>query len=235
VYPNDARIPPDEEWFYELDDRARGALSRSDLEELLNRSGETASEVRVRQGVDGRWSPFQSHLSGAPATRAPGSTPEWGPESAESVGHRPPPRPVSPTALSGSRDLLRRQLDFGAAIGAWVLLNVIFLYWPQSYARERGYLQTLRAIDVQMHDLRAKPTSDAEWRQFAERTRATLAPVVSDLKKSASSSEPVRQQLLWSARDLIPGTLGPRTKERDQKERLLKQYLDGAQRQIESH
>ncbi len=115
------------------------------------------------------------------------------------------------------------------------MLDVVLLCWPQSYARERGYLKTLRAIEADVQNLRSKPTSDAEWRRLAERTRATLAPIVSALKKSASSSEPVRQQLLWSARDLVPRTLGPRTKERDEQERLLKQYLDGAQREIENH
>ena len=57
--------------------------------------------------------------------------------------------------------------------------------------------------------------------------------MVSDLKKSASATEPIRQQLLWSARDLIPRTFGPRTKERDDVERRLKEYLDGAERQLD--
>ena len=152
------------------------------------------------------------------------------------IGRPPPPQPpVSKTTVSESRGLLSRHWDVAAAIGAWVLLDVVLLCWPQSYARERGYLKTLRAIEADVQDLRSKPTSDAEWRRLAERTRATLAPIVSALKKSASSSEPVRQQLLWSARDLVPRTLGPRTKERDEQERLLKQYLDGAQREIENH
>jgi hypothetical protein len=235
VYPKDVQIPPGEEWYYELDGRAHGPLSRSDLEELLNRSGETASEARVRRGADGPWSPFQSDSSRAGATRAPDSTPERGRESAASVGQLPAQRPMSPTAVSGSRGLLRRHWDVWAAIGACVLLNVMLLCWPQSYTRERGYLQTLQAIDAEVQDLRAKPASDAEWRQFAERTRATLSPIVSDLKKSASSSEPVRQQLLWSARDLIPRTLGPRTKERDEQESRLKQYLKNAQRELDSN
>ncbi len=67
VYPNDAPIPPGEEWFYELDGRVHGPLSRADLDELLNGSGETALQVRVRHRTDGPWRPFRT-ASVAPAS-----------------------------------------------------------------------------------------------------------------------------------------------------------------------
>jgi hypothetical protein len=235
VYPKDATIPPGEEWYYEIDGRAHGPLSRTDLEELLNRGGETASEIRVRQGTDGPWSPFSSASPAAGATRLPESTLEPGRRRPESIAKVSAHRPTSQVATSGLRSLLHRHWDIGAAIGAWILLNgSLLLFWPQSYARERRYLQTLQAINADVQDLRAKPASDEEWHQFAERTRQTLAPIVTDLKKSASSTEPVRQQLLWSARDLIPRTIGPRNKDRDELEQRLKQYLDKAQRELET-
>lgn len=178
MYPKDVRIPPGEEWYYELDGRSHGPLSRIDLDELLNCSGETASEARIRQGANGPWSPFQSDSSRPGITRAPASTPERTRESEQLVGHLPAQPPVSKTTVSESRGLLSRHWDVAAAIGAWVLLDVVLLCWPQSYARERGYLKTLRAIEADVQDLRSKPTSDAEWRRLAERTRATLAPIV---------------------------------------------------------
>jgi hypothetical protein len=142
-------------------------------------------------------------------------------------------RSVAPGAARDFRDLARAHWDIGAGAAAWVLLNVLYLaFWPQPYGRERRYLQSLQAVNGEVQELRAKSASDAEWRQLAERTRVALAPIVSDLAKSANASEPVRQQLLWSARDLIPRTLGPRTKERDEQERRLKEYLDSAQREL---
>lgn len=234
MYPKDVQIPPGEEWYYELDGRAHGPLTRADLEDLLNRSGDTASEARVRQGTDGPWNPFRSGVAAVGAARTTGSSAEFGTAPAHSVGQPSAHPPRTPAPRSDFRGLLRDHWDICIAIGVWMLLNVIFLCWPQFYARERHYLQTLRAIEAEVQELRAKPASDADWRQFAVRTRATLAPIVSDLKKSASSSQLIRQQLLWSARDLIPRTLGPRTQERDEQERLLKQYLDGAQRKIEN-
>jgi hypothetical protein len=111
-------------------------------------------------------------------------------------------------------------------VGVWILLNVLFLlFWPQPYARERRYLATLQGIVGEADQLRAKPASDREWQELALRTRQSLAPMVRDLEKSANSSELVRQQLLWSARDLAPRIIGPPSKERDGQERRLKQYL----------
>jgi hypothetical protein len=142
---------------------------------------------------------------------------------------------VGPRSSGGFRELVHAHWDIGAAVGAWVLLNVAFLsFWPQSYSRERQYLQTLEAINAEVQDLRHKPTTDAEWSQFAQRSRTALEPIVKDLKKSASASEPVRQQLLWASRDVIPRTFGPRNKERDEQDRMARKYLDGVERQLNS-
>lgn len=235
MHSKDAPIPPGEEWYYELDDRTRGPLSQSDLEDLLNRSGETASEVRVRQGPNGPWHPFRS------ATPAP--LPTAGltslPDSASSRwGGGALSRGFASSATSAERLLSfggfwRAHWDVAAAASAWIALNVLFLLcWPQSYSRERGYLTTLRQIEADVSLLRAKPASDAEWREFGDRTRSTLAPIVDDLKKSASASEPVRQQLFWSARDILPRTLGPQTKEREEQDRRLERYLGTAEREL---
>jgi hypothetical protein len=229
VYPKDTPIPPGGEWYYELGGRAHGPLSRGDLEDLLNPSGETASEVRVRHGLNGPWKAFQVTSS---AAEAPGTadSESVGRSSGQTMSLR---RSVAPVAARDFRELVRTHWDVGAGAAALVLLNVLYLaFWPQPYERERRYLQTLQAVSGEVQELRAKSASDADWRHLAERTRVALAPIVSDLKKSASASEPVRQQLLWAARDLIPRTLGPRTKERDEQERRLKEYLNSAQREL---
>jgi hypothetical protein len=235
VYRNEPQIPPGEEWYYELDGRAHGPMSRSDLEELLNRAGETAAEVRVRRGAEGLWAPFRSPSLAAGASPTAASIAESRSSAADSRCPLGPQRSGSPLAADGFPGWVRAYWDVGVAMGLWILLNVsFFLFWPESHSRERRYLQALKAITVELQDLRGKPTSEAEWHQFAERTRASLNPIVSDLKKSANSSEPVKQQLLWSARDVIPHTLGPRTRERDEQEQRLKKYLDSAERQLDS-
>jgi hypothetical protein len=233
VYPNPAPIPSGEEWYYELDGRTHGPLSRSDLEDLLDRSGETASEVRVRQGPGGLWSPFRPAAAPAQTAR---SMPQSGAGSARMGRPVSVRRLASSSTAAGLGGFWRAHWEIVAALGGWTALNALFLlFWPQPYSRERGYLAKLREIEAEVQTLRAKSASDTEWREFGERTRTVVAPIVSDLKKSASASEPEKQQLLWSARDLVPSTLGPRTKERDEAERRLNQYLDSAQRELDNN
>jgi hypothetical protein len=229
VYPKPAPIPPGEEWYYELDGRTHGPLSRSDLEDLLSRSGETASLVRVRRGADGPWTPYRSAAAPTPSAssifQSDSTQPNWGGPVSQ--------RSASAVRARGPGGFWGAHWEIVATLGGWVALNALFiLFWPQSHSRERTYLTTLREIEAEVQALRAKPASDAEWREFGDRTRATLAPIVADLKKSASASEPIQQQLFWSARDIVPHTFGPRTKERDEQDKRLKQYLDTAEREL---
>jgi hypothetical protein len=224
---DDKQIPSGEEWYYEIDGRSHGPLSRTDLEELLSRSGETAADVRIRQGMDGQWTPFRSGSPTANTPRWHGSASDLSGSSAEKVGQSGPRRSVTPAGRSGFRGFLHGHWDIAATVGVWILLNVLFLlFWPQPYARERRYLATLQGIVAEADRLRAKPASDREWQELALRTKQTLWPMVRDLEKSANSSELVRQQLRWCARDLAPRIIGPPSKERDEQERRLKQYLN---------
>jgi len=229
---DDEPIPPGEEWYYEIDGRAHGPLTRTDLEQLLSGCGDTASEVRIRKGAGGVWTPFRPDV--------PASAPRWivqaaGPGGASAAVLRESERKTSaPRGQQGRfRSLIRGRADVIAVVAAWLFVNALFLlFWPQPYARERRYLAALRGIVAEVDELRAQPASDAKWHELAARTRAILAPIARDLEKSASSSELVRQQLLWSARDLAPRIVGPWSKARDGLQRRLKQYLDSVDQQL---
>jgi hypothetical protein len=222
----DDDIPAGEEWYYELDGRAHGPMRWSDLEELLGRAGETAAQIRVRQGADGPWSAFRSD---AQAT----STPTVGAQSAERFEQSPAARPLVQSKSGGITSFFGQHRDLWAVVGIWVLLNVLFiLYWPQPYAKERRYLATLQDVVKEADQLRAGGATDTQWASLAKRTKERLAPMIADLKKSASSSELPRQQLLWSARDLVPKIMGPQSKEREQNESRLKQYLQSVEQAV---
>jgi hypothetical protein len=215
----DETIPPGEEWYYEVDGRAHGPFRWSALEELLGCSGETAAEARIRKGKEGDWTPFRSV---AASTRSTGMTAvavssDRQAASSEALLRRP----------EGFKSLIVRHWDIAAAVGVWLLLNVLFLlFWPEPYARERRYLGTLQSLVAEVDRLRSSSASGNEWQELAKKSHEQLDPIVRDLEKSANSSEPLRQQLLWSARDLAPKIIGPPDKERDERERRLKQYLE---------
>jgi hypothetical protein len=220
----DETIPPGDEWYYEVDGRAHGPFRWSALEELLGCSGETAAEARIRKGKEGDWTPFRA----AASTRSTGTTAVVvSPDRQANSSRVPQTRPA------GLKPLIVRHWDVAAAIGVWILLNVLFLlFWPEPYARERRYLGTLQHVVAEVDRLRSSSASGKEWQELAKNSREKLAPIVRDLEKSANSSEPVRQQLLWSARDLAPKIIGPPDKERDERERRLKEYLESANRAL---
>jgi hypothetical protein len=225
----DEQIPPGEQWYYEIDGRAHGPLSWSNLEDLLGRSGETAAQVRIRKGTDGDWTEFRTRLS-------PVRSPSLSATPVGNLDRTPAQRRQIRSGGTGFRSFFLAYRDIAAAVGIWILLNVLFLlYWPEPYARERRYLATLQSIVAEADQLRANGASDKEWLELRKRSKEGLAPMIKELQKSASSAELPRQQLLWCARDLAPKIMGPSTTERDQNEGRLKQYLESVDRAIGGH
>jgi hypothetical protein len=223
----DEPLPVGEEWYYELDGRAHGPMRWSELQELIGNAGETAMQVRVRKGADGPWLAFRS--SGQSAAVVSGSVAP----AVERFEESHVTRPLPAGRWEGIGSFFRQHRDLSLAVGVWILINVLFLaYWPQPYAKERRYLATLQDVVKEVDDLRASGAADKEWGGLVKRSRERLAPMIADLKKSASSSELPRQQLLWSARDLVPKIMGPRTTEREQDELRLKQYLQSVEQAI---
>lgn len=226
--------PPREEWYYELGGRAHGPLTRGELEDLVSRCGETAPEIRVRRGADGLWAPFQSGVPMPAGSRTllqaalPTSVSAADRSRRPEVGQGP-----RHGLYGGLRSIVRGRTDVAVAVGVWLLANVsVVLFWPMPYANERQYLATLQKIVGEVHEMRVASATDAQWQEMRARTKETLAPILKDLQKSASSSEPARQQLLWSARDLVPRVIGPVNKERDEQEARVKKYLATVEREV---
>ena len=221
----DQLIPAGEEWYYELDGRAHGPMRWSDLEELLGRAGETAAQVRVRKGADGPWSAFRS---GGRSTVVSGSVAPAAERFERSHGMRP----VAAGRWEGIGSFFQQHRELSLAAGVWILVNVLFLvYWPQPYAKERRYLATLQDVLKEVDDLRASGAATRSGAASRNAAGRGWPPLIVDLKKSASSSELPRQQLLWSSRP-GPKIMGPRTTEGEQDELRLKQYLQSVEQAI---
>ena len=58
--PRSNTIELQDEWHYQLDRRTHGPFPLRALLELVGASGDTASDVLVRRGNDGPWTPFHS-------------------------------------------------------------------------------------------------------------------------------------------------------------------------------
>jgi hypothetical protein len=211
-----------EEWYYQVDDRTRGPLTLDAIRELIGTSGETASDVLVRRGADGPWMncyslPGISCLSGPVIQR----------ESTRSAAA------TSPTASSTVprnymrtlRELVQDNREYAIAAVAWLLFNAIIIFvFLQSYATERAYYSTLRSLAAEAKALQARDASPQEWAALRACAKQTLAPIIQDLTKRASAAEPIRQHLLWAARD-FPKLLGPPVKEMQEPERLFDRHM----------
>jgi hypothetical protein len=121
---------------------------------------------------------------------------------------------------------VRKNPDVVVALSMLVLINsFLFLFWSAADAKERRYLAMLQQIRADVGQLRGRSASDKEWQEFGKQSRLILAPIVQDLKKSASAAQPSRQELLWAARDILPKTFGPPSAGRDREDRQLAETL----------
>jgi hypothetical protein len=224
------RVQPSDRWYYQFDGRARGPLTLATLQELIASSGDTAFDVVVRQGDDAAWVPFCSlpGMSRARRSETRRAT-EW---SATVSGPIVSPARARPSGRT-LRQLVHDHRDLVIALAVWLLINsVILVGWLESYATERKYFATLRSLEAETTALQAHDGSPREWAALRVRVKKTLAPIVQDLKKQASASEPVRQHLLCAARDHFPRLVGPRTREMEELERLYKRHMSLVEQEL---
>jgi hypothetical protein len=216
-------VEPKDDWYYRLDGREHGPFALDALQQLIGTSGDTVSDVLIRQGNDGTWGPYYS---------LPGMSPLPESVTAFSPNRSPHPRSsiTSPragqTSAEGLRELLRGNWRLVIVATAWVLANAVLIVGlPQPYATERGYYDTLRGLEAEANDLQARNASQQEWTDFRARVKDTLTPIIQDLKKRASATEPVCQHLLWAARDQFPKLTGPRTAATKEPQSLYERHM----------
>jgi hypothetical protein len=210
-------------WYYRFDGKSHGPMTLDALREFVGSSGETASDVVVRQGEDSDWVPFLS---------LPGMSQSPGPAS-----RRYADRAWTVAGVSGSpvgarganrprRQHVRDNRYLAISLAAWLLINAVILVgWPQSHQTERKYLATLRGLEAETKSLQTRNASPQEWSALRARTKRILGPIVQDLKTRASPSEPICQHLLWVVRDQFPGLVGPRTAEMKERERVYQAHM----------
>jgi hypothetical protein len=230
--PETKPVPPSDEWYYRLDGREHGPFTFAALQDLIGSSGETASDVFLRHALDGNWVSFfalpenvrfrQQPIrrdSDDSATEKPTQTDERERDVAVSTSKVCEPR-------RSLQQIARDNSDIAVAAIAWMLINaVISIASSQSYPTERNYFASLRSLDADVTDLQSRPASEQEWAVLRARAKQTLAPIVNDLKQTARASEPIRQHLLWAARDQLPKLIAPRTAKTNEFKQLYERHM----------
>ncbi len=226
--PSDARA----EWYYRLDGREHGPMSAAALQEMAGASGETAAVIEVRRGKVGDWIPYASAFTVPAAIRLASKAAEI---SHPAVRMEKSAREPAFSALSLRKiwALLRGNGEIVAAIVVWALVNAVVLgWWSLEYRTERRYAATLHRLAQRVAELRSRAASAEEWNALRKQVKEQLDPMVSDLKRSASASQPIRQHLLWAARDHFPAMVGPSSAATKEAEQHFRQHMQIAEEQL---
>jgi len=223
-------------WYYRLDGREHGPLTLAALQELVGTSGETAAAIDVRQGSEGAWVSFAAAFNVPTLAHAPPrdvSMPRVSAPLGSGVGLADQRSQHTQRRQRSLRQWFRENAGIAIAVVVWIGANVVYLgVWSQSYRTERRYFASLRELEGEVHSLQEQNASQEEWSALRSRAKGTLEPMVSDLKKSANASEPIRQHLLWAARDQFPKLIGPKTAEMKGPQRLYEQHMNLVEQEL---
>jgi hypothetical protein len=194
------------DWYYRLGERERGPMTLTQLTDLVASSGDLAREIMVKQHADGEWIPYEAidattsrRLHGDRASRP-------APESDTPRGDVAPS--AAPTLFQrrqSLRERFRGEWPIVVGVVAWAGINLaMWIVLDPFHRTERNYFDKLTKAAQQARDARAKGLDDASRGRIAAAVIQQMKPVVEELKQSASASEPIRQHLLWAAKDQLP-------------------------------
>lgn len=120
------------------------------------------------------------------------------------------------------------------AAGAAVLLLAVYWFWPTG-AEDRAAYRTLNSLYLQYQKNIQENVGQTRMREFRKEAEETLKPLAAKLEKTASSKQPLKQELLYIARDWFPrllreetfAGLDPKT-ELERHLAMAKEMIDGA-------
>lgn len=230
--------PAPDQWLYRLDDREHGPFKLAALQELIGSSGQTAEQIVVRRAGSEEWIPFYQLPDNSELARAHDGRAGRGASAravtvpavrVEASSTTKTSTPVAPRTL---RQFVNDNREILVAVAVWGLLNLgVLVAWSDPYATERKYFTTMRRLEEEAHSLQSRNASAEEWKDLEFKAKETLAPIVADLKKTASASQPIRQHLLWAARDQMPKIIQPDRRETEV-DRLYENHMQIVEDQL---
>jgi hypothetical protein len=227
------------DWYYRIGERERGPLTLLQLKELVASSGDLAREIEVRQHTDGAWGPYAAvdavtarRLHADRAIR-PATTPAPKPTAAgaDTPAHADAVR--VPWLKRGARLGKRIRANWPIAVGVlvWAGLNLVLWLVLDPFRRtEQNYYQILTKAAQKARE--ARTLDDASRGRIAAAVVQETKPLVEDLKKTANASEPIRQHLLWAAKDQLPKLFSSNARELGECEGIFQRHMYEAGRRL---
>ena len=233
-------------WYIWSDEKQIGPFFFSRLKQLA-RQGTLKLDARVRRGTTGEWVRAETLKDILFAEESKPNSVE-----ASSVAVPKPPAEVEqqPGLLTRLTRSIRERFDdlifdFQQGISdrssnfrlvfSSVGLVIVAIWLTILAVRQIDFgisftdpIKVLSSTWEELKSKRSLKASQSEWDEFAERAQRQIKPLVVQLEKTASTSNPTDQQLLWASRDFLPKMLSDaRTAESDS-ERKFSLHLQRA-------
>jgi hypothetical protein len=207
------------------------------LTDLAASSGDLAREILVRHHVDGDWIPFETiDAATAHRLRADSSASHAKAPAAARGDVVPQGGPARPSARKPKPNLRERiRVDWPIVVGVlvWVCLNAVLWIVLDPFRRtESKYFQIVSDAAHKAREARAQEVDETTRGRIAASVAKELKPIVEELKKSASVSEPIRQHLLWAARDQLPKLFSASGKEFGECDAIFQRHMYEAGRRL---
>jgi hypothetical protein len=227
------------DWYYRIGERERGPLTLSQLKELVASSGEVARDIVVRHHAEGEWVPYES-IDAVTAKRLRDDRTDSKPPRVAVAADQVVDRAAAESSASPSsaaktsfRQLIRLDWQIAAGVLVWAVVNLALWSFLDPYrSTEHKYYETLADAAKKAHDARTQGLDAAERGRMAASVVKSIKPIVEDLKKTANSSEPIRQHLLWAAKDQLPKLFSANGKELDECEGIFQRHMYEAGRRL---
>lgn len=224
-------------WYYKIEGKEAGPAIISRLRQMA-REGSLTSDDLVRKGMTGEW--VRAGTVSEINARAPAVKVE--------VPNQPEPKANPVKRFSRLHDLrfslryaismalgsvverlnLVRTLAGYAILGAALafLTSTIFEWRILDRPEHADPLTTYRSLWTELQTHRKNKVDAAVWREFSERGRKDLAPIIAHLEHEAGAANRSAQFLLWAGRDCLPKMFDDARIEPSSSEQQFTEYLE---------
>jgi hypothetical protein len=129
----------------------------------------------------------------------------------------------------------RIRVDWPLVVGVlvWVGLNVVLWNVLDPFqGTEHRYFQIVSDAAQKAREARTQGLDEAARGRLAASVAKELKPIVEDLKKTANASDPIRQHLLWAAKDQLPKLFSASGKELAECDNIFQRHMYEAGRRL---
>jgi hypothetical protein len=227
-------------WYYKIEGREAGPAMISRLRQMA-REGSLTSEDLVRTGMTGEWvragTVSEIHARARTVTVEVPTQPEPNEVPVERNSRLQELRLSLLYALSRAVGSVIERLSLVRTLAGYAILVAALAYLALTITgwrifnrpRQADPMTAYKSLWTELQTHRKNKVDEAVWREFSERGRKELAPIISRLEREAGIANRSAQFLLWAGRDCLPLMFNDARNEPSSSEQQFAEYLENVQ------